>query len=88
MLASILLHRRERAHSLSPVRRRRLGKSELAVQELRKQKRAVNLDWTAVSPIARGVEAAPDFEDAQSPETYIGYRKAEHFASPERVAHD
>jgi hypothetical protein len=33
------------------------------------------------------VEAAPG-ADVQSPETYVGYRQAERFASPERQAHD
>jgi cytochrome c biogenesis protein CcdA/thiol-disulfide isomerase/thioredoxin len=31
---------------------------------------------------ARGTEAAPDSDDVQSPETYIGYARAENFASP------
>ena len=31
---------------------------------------------------ASGAEAAADTKDAQSPETYIGYNRAEHFASP------
>ncbi|WP_158789915.1 cytochrome c biogenesis protein DipZ [Granulicella sp. L46] len=37
----------------------------------------------AASPIAAaGAEAAPDTSDLLSPETYIGYERAEHFASP------
>jgi hypothetical protein len=31
---------------------------------------------------AAGVEAAPDMDDVGSPETYIGYQRAEHFVSP------
>jgi cytochrome c biogenesis protein CcdA/thiol-disulfide isomerase/thioredoxin len=31
---------------------------------------------------AQGMEAAPDADDVQSPETYIGYARAENFASP------
>jgi cytochrome c biogenesis protein CcdA/thiol-disulfide isomerase/thioredoxin len=35
------------------------------------------------SPIAAsGTEAAPDSDDVQSPETYIGYARAQNFASP------
>ncbi len=35
------------------------------------------------SPIAAsGAEAAPDSDDVQSPETYIGYARAQNFASP------
>jgi cytochrome c biogenesis protein CcdA/thiol-disulfide isomerase/thioredoxin len=36
----------------------------------------------------RGLEAAPDMGDVQSPETYIGYEQAEHFASPGGLQHD
>jgi cytochrome c biogenesis protein CcdA/thiol-disulfide isomerase/thioredoxin len=35
-----------------------------------------------------GVQAAPDEAHDQSPETYIGYRRAENFASPEGFAQD
>jgi cytochrome c biogenesis protein CcdA/thiol-disulfide isomerase/thioredoxin len=35
-----------------------------------------------ISVTATGVEAAPDSTDVQSPETYIGYRRAENFVSP------
>src|ERR1700741_2196412 len=31
---------------------------------------------------ASGTEAAPDSDDVQSPETYVGYASAENFASP------
>ena len=31
---------------------------------------------------AQGIEAAADTSDIRSPETYIGYARAEHFASP------
>jgi len=36
---------------------------------------------------ANGVEAPPS-DDIQSPETYAGYARTEHFASRERLAHD
>jgi thiol-disulfide isomerase/thioredoxin len=35
-----------------------------------------------------GVEAAPDFTDVASPETYIGYARAAHFASTPDMARD
>ncbi len=35
-----------------------------------------------------GVEAAADMKDVQSPETYIGYNRAENFASPGGAAQD
>jgi hypothetical protein len=37
---------------------------------------------------AAGAQAAPDSANIRSPETYIGYRLAEHFASEESVAPD
>ena len=35
-----------------------------------------------------GTEAAPDSADVRSPETYLGYHRAEHFASTEPIAQD
>jgi cytochrome c biogenesis protein CcdA/thiol-disulfide isomerase/thioredoxin len=37
---------------------------------------------------ASGVQASADLADVQSPETYIGYARAEHFSSPTGVAKD
>lgn len=37
---------------------------------------------------AIGVEAPPNWEEARSPETYVGYRQAERFASPGPMAED
>jgi cytochrome c biogenesis protein CcdA/thiol-disulfide isomerase/thioredoxin len=37
---------------------------------------------------ATGVQAAADLAHVQSPETYVGYRRAERFASPGGLAHD
>jgi thiol-disulfide isomerase/thioredoxin len=41
-----------------------------------------------VSVEARGVEAAADWDSLQSPETYVGYERAESFASPGGAAWD
>jgi hypothetical protein len=41
-----------------------------------------------VSVSATGAEAAPDKSDTKSPETYIGYHRAAHFASPEPITQD
>jgi hypothetical protein len=35
-----------------------------------------------------GAEAAPDNAKVRSPETYVGYHRAEHFASTEAIAKD
>jgi thiol-disulfide isomerase/thioredoxin len=41
-----------------------------------------------IAPTARGEEVAPDLGDISSGETYIGYREASHFASPEYLQRD
>ena len=61
--------------------------SERVIRELLKENGATGLDGSAVRISADGVEAPPG-NDVRSPETYVGYRRAEHFASPERVAED
>src|SRR3984957_12100650 len=63
------------------------SESEGVIQELLKENGATGLGDRTVSTSASGVEAAPG-TDVQSPETHIGYRQAERFASPERQAHD
>jgi thiol-disulfide isomerase/thioredoxin len=61
--------------------------SERVIQELLKENGASGLDGSTVSITAAGIEAPPGV-DVRSPETYVGYRRAEHFASPERLAQD
>jgi thiol-disulfide isomerase/thioredoxin len=63
------------------------GKSERVIQELLKENGATGLNASTVSISADGVEAPPS-GDVRSPETYVGYRRAERFASPERLAQD
>ena len=41
-----------------------------------------------VAVAATGVQAAPDMHDAGSPETYIGYARAERFVSTDPALHD
>jgi thiol-disulfide isomerase/thioredoxin len=64
------------------------GEIERVIRELLKENGATGLasDTTSVSAI--GIEAAPDWTDARSPETYVGYRQAQNFASPEKVRRD
>jgi len=61
------------------------AESERVIQELLRENGAIGLDADPVALSAAGIEAAPS-SDVQSPETYIGYDRAERFASPERVA--
>jgi thiol-disulfide isomerase/thioredoxin len=60
-------------------------KSEQVIQQLLRENGATGLDTTTVRPSADGAEAPPS-RDVRSPETYVGYGRAENFASPERVA--
>src|SRR5271170_605850 len=57
--------------------------SEHWIQDLLKERSAQEaLPGGIVSVQAQGAEAAPDMEEVQSPETYVGYDRAENFASP------
>jgi thiol-disulfide isomerase/thioredoxin len=60
-------------------------KSERVIQTLLKENGAARLDESLVSIAAEGAEAPPS-NDVQSAETYVGYARAENFASPERMA--
>jgi hypothetical protein len=64
------------------------GEIERAIQELLKENGATGLASGTTSVAGVGIEAAPDWTDEQSPETYIGYRQAQNFASPEKVHKD
>jgi thiol-disulfide isomerase/thioredoxin len=66
--------------------------SERVIQELLKENGA-QLSLSAATPAAisvagEGAEAAPDNADVRSPETYVGYHRAEHFASTHAIAQD
>lgn len=62
--------------------------SERWIQELLKERSATGMPGGVVDVHARGVEAAPDAREVRSPETYIGYKRAEHFASQGGIAQD
>jgi thiol-disulfide isomerase/thioredoxin len=61
---------------------------ERAIQELLKENGATSLSSDPTSVPAVGIEAPPNWKDARSPETYLGYRQAENFASPEKLHKD
>jgi cytochrome c biogenesis protein CcdA/thiol-disulfide isomerase/thioredoxin len=61
--------------------------SERIIQQLLRENGAHSLPQGITNVAGTGVEAAPS-NSTGSPETYIGYRRAEHFASPESLAHD
>lgn len=59
--------------------------SERIIQKLLKENGATGLDESVVRIMADGAEAPPS-DVVRSPETYVGFARAENFASPERVA--
>lgn len=56
--------------------------SERWIQELLQERDAKPMPGSEVSVHAEGVEASADSAEVRSPETYIGYSRAAHFASP------
>jgi thiol-disulfide isomerase/thioredoxin len=62
--------------------------SEHWIQELLQERAGNPMPAGAVSVQAQGVEAAADMNDVRSPETYIGYARAAHFASPGGIHQD
>jgi hypothetical protein len=60
---------------------------ERVIQKLLKENGAANVAEHTVSVSGVGVEAAPS-NDQRTPETYVGYRQAKNFASPEKVVRD
>jgi cytochrome c biogenesis protein CcdA len=62
--------------------------SERVIQQLLKENGSTGVNGSTVSVSASGAEAAPSNGDVRSPETYIGYDRADHFASPGTLAQD
>ncbi len=62
--------------------------SERVIQQLLAENGAKTSAATLVDVKAGGAAAAPDAANVQSPETYIGYDRAENFASPGGAAED
>jgi thiol-disulfide isomerase/thioredoxin len=60
-------------------------KAERLIQALLKENGATGLDERPVRILADGAELPPS-DDVRSPETYVGYARAENFASRERMA--
>ena len=57
-------------------------KSERWIQQLLAEANAKPMPASAVNVHAQGVQAASDMSDVRSPETYIGYARAQNFSSP------
>jgi len=63
------------------------AESERVIQALLRESGATGLDESLVRIEADGAEAPPG-KDVRSPETYVGYARAENFASPGRMVRD
>ena len=62
--------------------------SERIIQQLLREAGAANVASGVVQIQAKGAEAAADMDQIASPETYIGYARAENFRSPGGLAAD
>ncbi len=62
--------------------------SERILQQLLAEAGTTTVSDDLVAVNASGAEAAPDMTDALSPETYVGYGRAEHFVSPGGAVRD
>ncbi|PZO02774.1 MAG: cytochrome C biogenesis protein [Alphaproteobacteria bacterium] len=62
--------------------------SERVIQQLLKEAGAANVAADVVQVQAQGAEAAADMSQLGSPETYVGYARAENFRSPGGLARD
>src|ERR1700691_5018426 len=62
--------------------------SEQVIQQLLKEKGASLKSAGLVQVNGTGAQAAPDSRDVASPETYIGYERQQHYASPEAIKQD
>jgi thiol-disulfide isomerase/thioredoxin len=64
------------------------GEIEDAIWELLKANGASGFSADSIRVSPGGVEAAPDSVNERSPETYLGFRQAQHFNSRERIQKD
>jgi thiol-disulfide isomerase/thioredoxin len=62
--------------------------AERWIQTLLEERNGKPMAGNIVNVHAQGVEAAPDMSQVQSPETYIGYARAERFVSPGGIQRD
>jgi cytochrome c biogenesis protein CcdA/thiol-disulfide isomerase/thioredoxin len=64
------------------------AQSEKIIQQLLAEAGKSDVAKDIVSVNAEGAQAAPDMDEVKSPETYVGYTRAENFASPGGVVGD
>jgi len=56
--------------------------SERIIQQLLREAGQSNVADDVITVVATGAEAAPDFQNVLSPETYLGFQRARNFISP------
>jgi thiol-disulfide isomerase/thioredoxin len=62
--------------------------SEEVIQQLLKERDGSLKTAGLVQVTGAGAQAAPDSKDVASPETYIGFERQQHYASPEAIKQD
>jgi thiol-disulfide isomerase/thioredoxin len=62
--------------------------TEMAIQQLLLDAGTADVDQDLVSVDPQGLELAADYRSLRSPETYLGYRQATGFASPDGLRED
>ncbi|MDQ0134738.1 cytochrome c biogenesis protein CcdA/thiol-disulfide isomerase/thioredoxin [Neorhizobium galegae] len=62
--------------------------SEQAIQDLLREAGSETAATAPVVPDAKGAEISPDLSNVRSGETYLGYKRATNFASPETLRAD
>jgi cytochrome c biogenesis protein CcdA/thiol-disulfide isomerase/thioredoxin len=64
------------------------AESERVIQQLLREAGKGQVTADLIDASGHGVQMAADSGDVRSPETYVGYQRAEHFASPQTVTPD
>jgi cytochrome c biogenesis protein CcdA/thiol-disulfide isomerase/thioredoxin len=64
------------------------AESEAVIQQLLREKNSALQTGGFVQVNASGSQAAPDFSNISSPETYVGYTRAQNYASPQTIRQD
>ncbi|QJI37796.1 cytochrome c biogenesis protein DipZ [Pseudomonas sp. ADAK13] len=64
------------------------AESERVIQQLLREAGATQVAGGLIEADAKGIQAAPDMNEVQSPETYLGFQRAENFVSTGTLATD
>jgi cytochrome c biogenesis protein CcdA/thiol-disulfide isomerase/thioredoxin len=64
------------------------AESERVIQQLLREAGATQVAGGLIEADAKGVQQAPDMNEVQSPETYLGFQRAENFVSTGTLATD